>query len=248
MGVFVQYREGGGTGYVDVAVKDTFLDSTNETRKGRNYGGSPFSNVLNDAATGQMVMLVQFVDIFGTASTQIPAGSQITSATLNLMAYQNLSTAKKDGQLTAYRLTSTGNWLEGGQTGTVDRTFCSWKGADGIDGQTTATLPWGGGAAGFDAAPGGADCASDGAASVSYPGTIYRQWLSFDVTQIVQSWATNGANNGFVIRNSTPAPGSQISLYTSERTGAYVTDHPTLLVTYTPEPASLLLLAVGSLV
>lgn len=241
-GIVTQFREGGGDGFVDVVVKDTLLDSTNSVRQLRNYGSATLLDVLNNATTGglERVMLLQYVDIIGGQVGQIPAGASIVSARLSLLAYDTIT--ETDGQLTAYRLTSTGDWREGTAGGNTEQTFCNWLGADGIDGSDGVTLPWGGGAS-FDIVPDGADYTSAGAASATYPGTLRREWLYFDVTQIVQAWATGGANYGFVVRN-TSAPGNQIYMYTSERTLA---DRPVLQVEYTPEPASLLLLAVGGL-
>jgi hypothetical protein len=68
-------------------------------------------------------------------------------------------------------------------------------------------------------------------------------WLVWDVTSLVSSW-TNGpnANNGVMIATE----GGAILFWASEYQGA-PTLRPYLKITYTPEPATLSLLALGGL-
>jgi hypothetical protein len=73
--------------------------------------------------------------------------------------------------------------------------------------------------------------------AVGYTG----QPLIYDVTAIVQQWQTTGVNYGFGLytKDTCDAP------YWSSECGAY-TIGPLLTVEYTPEPATMLLLAGGS--
>lgn len=171
--------------------------------------------------------LIKFDGIFGGGA--MPLGSTIDSATLTLVVPTDITYA--DGEANA-----------------VHQMLVDWVETDAF-----AAAPWAGGATeGIDlddseaASVAVADSTPYAVGGVIPAGTT----IELDVTSVVQDWSNGAGNYGFLLQSLGQSAGNGLFVSSSEYAGASGQEaRPLLSVNYTvPEPATALLLGVGSMI
>jgi len=181
------------------ASEDTWLDQNYSTN---NYGSDYWLQVTSYGSWENTRSILKF-DI-----SSIPAGSEITSATLKLYLDGTNATGRT---YYAYRLTETGWWEGTGIARYVETGECSWLFRQAYD------YFWDGGT-----------YTTTGGASATVPSSGEMAW---NVKDQVQTAYTGGIDTHFLIKDA--SEGSGTSYWTSFKSTSYGSAPPTLEVTYT---------------
>lgn len=137
---------------------------------------------------GQHASLVHFYDFIGIGAGQVPLGSVIVSASLELHATS--VAAGTDRIVTASRLlepAGLGTWHEPAANGTAADTGVSWLHRDA---RNPSPVPW--------LVPGGERSSAD-AASAAVTTASAGSTVAIDVTAAVQAWLLGAPNLGFLL-------------------------------------------------
>ncbi len=174
------------------------------------YGGAPTANYgttnrmsINGFSDLGTLALMRCVVKFDTSS--IPAGVQLTHATLSLYSYDPSQVKGNTGFYGAYPLTR--DWTDTQVTWNIAKTGTNWTTTGGD----------------FPAVPDG----------TSPKQSVAAVWYPFDVTARVQAWAASPASNfGWLIKCTDESLHNQDRFYTSEST--LTTLRPKLVVSDLP--------------
>lgn len=199
--------------------KDAFIRSDYATA---NHGGRNIFIVKGDSDIYNPLVC------FTNLNSLIGSGQTIVSATLKLHEYSGTV-----GSVSAYRVLK--DWVEGtGGSETTTTDGASWTYTDGTTGGTTWQTA-------------GASGATDRAAVASDTDAVsaVANWLSLDVTADVQGfYAGTYDNYGWILTSSV----ADQRFYSSDNTDPdKLLLRPILEVVYTPEPATIGLLALGAI-
>lgn len=200
------------------ATQDAYIDADNADS---NYG-SETDLYVESYVYEQRRTLIQF-DL-----SSIPAGAEVTSATLKLY-YATYSSSVVEGESPggriywAYRVTQP--WTENGIT---------WNKYDGTNSWTT---------------PGG-EYTGTGGASLTMPSSMPR-WVEWDVTTIVEAWIEDSQpNHGFLIKDADETMTRNNWVWASFRSSDYSTQpdkNPILEISYTQPNFVVPEVAIGSI-
>ncbi|MBN1943585.1 MAG: DNRLRE domain-containing protein [Phycisphaerae bacterium] len=195
----------------------------------RNYGAS--ASLGSGWESQELISFFRFDDMFGSAAYQLPAGQTITGAKLKLYV-ESLDNSGTDRTMNASAMTrpiDMGN--KAGSNADEGQVCWYFRACDVED--------WAGNTHAGPVA--GSDYTTTDAASSVINATGWAEW---DVTAIVQAWYAGTLDNeGFVIRQSDTTNDRRTNFTATEGGG----NAPLLEITYTPEPATMSLLALGGL-
>jgi hypothetical protein len=197
-----------------------------------NYGAS--ESVSTGWETEELISFYRFDDMFGSAAYQLPAtGMTITGAKLKLFV-EGMDNPAESRTINASAMTlpidmgtKTGSNADEGQV-------CWYFRACDVSN-------WGGDSHAGPVA--GTDYTTTDAASSTF-GFSGTGWVEWDVTAIAQAWYAGTLDNyGFVVRQADDTYNRRVNFTATEGGG----NAPLLEITYTPEPTTMGLLAIGGL-
>ena len=204
-------------------------------RTNQNYGGEDAVSVHHFGAVNKdRTALIEFDDIFGSGAGHVPVGQPITSAKLRMYLYS---------------LGSGGN----GQTVTVSPMLVDVPSYGTQDGGTVPgdvtwshriynTDTWAGGTTNAPVA--GSDFDDSVQVTAAIPGSV-NEWMEWDITSIARDWQSGAlANNDLYLYPGDMSGITQVSFRSSEYGTASL--RPQLVITYVPEPSTLVLLTFGA--
>lgn len=200
----VHFREGGGSGYVDVAFDDAKIVGGSST----NYGSDSNITVRDGTGSSLNYGLIGVAGMFGQIPATCANGGQISilDASLHLFRY-NSGTSSQN--LYVNRVTS--DWLlDSGGSNEGDVSF--------VYRENSSSTGWASGS--FSSA----DWDASGVSTTWVDN--YNQEKVIDVTSLVAAMYAGGSNNGFVVRTDN---GSLLNFRASEN-GSY---KPSLQIQYT---------------
>lgn len=201
---------------------DTYIDEDNETT---NYGSLWYMQTYMTYDDSDEASLVKF-DLSG----KIPQNAQITSASLSLWVNELINMTSSDWlQVGAYRIRNYKDWVETQANWNVFK-GSTWWATVGCENTS------------FDR------YSNPDSHLTFYNTSQINRYYSWDVTSSVQSWY-NGTeqNNGWLVRAVAHDGGTDgIKMNTKDGGSDY---RPYLLINYNiiPEPATLILLSLGTL-
>ncbi|MCD4825272.1 MAG: DNRLRE domain-containing protein [Phycisphaerae bacterium] len=207
--------------------EDNYLSKEAVANQDYNNGGKDYVKVVQ-SSSGPANIIMRF-DVSSLA------GKTITGAKLELYAYNSNSV---DQNVSVYEILSANkDWVEGTITGNSSQNGSSCWNYEQYTGSA-----WDGGQNGCGVS--GTDRAATAMDTVLLDSDTTGTWFDWTLTNsVVQGWA-DGDNAGVVfIADSTAY--SRYYLASSEYSTA--TLRPKLTITYTPEPATMLLLGIGGL-
>jgi len=180
--------------------------------------------------------------------SSIPAGSIINSATMSLWFQRSGSTAPEISGYKLSRLQPGKDWVEGvGQAPATDGSV-TWNSQKSYAVGDPQRVAWA-----TPGATGATDIDLGTTITFDKTGVGLSEWKSFDVTSWVQAWVNNPAANTGTVLWGGSGPGGGLQQYWmivgKETTDVVPNDvnKPRLVIDYTPEPATVMLLGLGLL-
>jgi hypothetical protein len=200
----------------------------------RNYGAAETLKVgIDDGGSTTYQAMVKFTDLFGSAAYQVPATGQIIANAKLKVFVESVSNPSESYTLNTYALTLPVDMGTTNNSNAATGESCWYQRAKDVS-------DWGGGTHNGPVA--GTDYTTTDAASVTFS-LSGNGWVEWDVTAIVQKWYAGTLDiEGLLIAQ----PGSEVQYlaFTAEDGGG---NAPALEITYTPEPTTMGLLAMGGL-
>jgi hypothetical protein len=212
-----------------------------------NYGGNPDFDVAGALGNVGYSGLLKFGNLFGTGTNQVPAGATIVSAQLTLTAFTRYQPTSGSY---AIEHTMLKDWVAGTASSVAQEGSSCFNARHYRSDGNYAANPgdaWGTDGVIHTGPVRSVDYATDGTAYCYFNSAVDVEnktdyEMNFDLTSTVQAWQANPSSNfGMFFR--TNQTWAYAYFYSSDNSA--LDKRPELVITYTPEPATLGLLLSG---